>query len=209
MEPTCLGRAPQDDRHLSVDYTPRIALLCKHIMKQLTLIFTFTLLALSFSFGQKVKIKEGAVPANPDSVAAGQGKAALRGAALMNASRDSLRSGDLSAPIAVVDTFGEQGVVPHRRVYLKRSEVVSAEDRLKTARTQLEEAEAQLELSKTDERFAAVDVEAATARLQDQKIRLAATEAKMSAIRKEWELGTGTTISGTKDSPIPTDAPKK
>ncbi len=204
-----VGRKNRFHPRATVEYPRRIALLCAYNMKHISLIFTLSLLVTGIAFGQKVKIKEGVAPANPDSVVAGQGKAALRGAALMNASRDSLRSGDLSAPIAVVDTFGEQGVDPHRRVYLKRSEIISAEDRLKTARIQLEEAEAQLERSKTDPRFKPAEIEAATAQLQDQKTRLSATEAKMAALRKDWELETGTPISGTKDAPKSGTTPKK
>lgn len=156
------------------------------------------------AWGQKTLIKEAAATPQGDSAkAVGQGKAALRGALLMEASRDSLRGQDLTPPSDVVDTFGLQETVVHQRSFLRREALVAAHDRLISLHAQLSEAEAQLSKSEQDKRFSKADVDLATANLAARKEILADLETSFLRLQKDWEAATGMKLESNKDAALP------
>lgn len=171
-------------------------------MKHVAVILALIALGWGYSFAQKGKIKGDAPPQNPDSVAAaGAGKAAIRGNALMQEARDSLRASDVTRPTDVVDTFGVEEVVIERpRYFLSKSDLVNAYYRIAESKAQLEDAQIQLQAAQAEKRFSVEKIEQAQKRLDMQKQQLAATEEKYKALCKDWEAMTGLTVMD-----VPTD----
>jgi hypothetical protein len=159
-------------------------------MKRLGIIMLLVLCGCSVCIAQKTKVKAASGETAPDSSKAnGAGKAAIRGGALMNASRDSLRGKGSLAPKDVVDTFGVKK--PVGKSYLHEPEIVKAEVRLKDMQEQILEAEKQLEIAKTEKHFTPEQIAKAQESLNAQKTRVAAVEAKVRKLRKDWEAVTG------------------
>ncbi len=166
-------------------------------MKYYTLILLFALLGTGLAFAQKSKIKGEASTTAPS----GAGKAAVRAGALMQASRDSLRSSDLQPSAAIVDTFHNEDALYWGKSYLKKSEIVAAEKRIKEDRALYELSEKQYVRSQSDPRFTEAQLLASKGKLDDHKAHLDAAEAKIKAIRKDWEAVTMAPKSTSKDEP--------
>jgi hypothetical protein len=166
-------------------------------MKYATLILLIALLGAGAMFAQKSNVKGDAAATDP----AGAGKAAVRAGALMQASRDSLRSSDLQPSTTIVDTFFNDDVLYWGKSYLKKSEIVAVEKRLKEDRALYALSEQQYLLAQKDPRFTAAQLQTSKGKLDDHKAHLEAAEAKIKAIRKDWEAVITSSKPISKDEP--------
>lgn len=141
------------------------------------------------AFGQKGKIKQEAVQG--DSAKANVGKAAIRGGTLMQASRDSLRAASLEPPRVVVDTFETDSNAYSQRSFLSVKQLDAADLRLQENRTALADAAKQLATTEAKERYSEKELADAKARLEQQEKRLDVLQARLDAIRSDWEASKG------------------
>jgi hypothetical protein len=168
-------------------------------MKHFTIILLLSILGTTLALGQKSKIKGDSATVKTDSVSIG--KAAIRGAQLMQASRDSLKGADLQPPSDIVDTFGIQVAHPGRKTYLYRADIQAADKRLANAKAVLEEAEFDLEFAKTDPKFTPNEVQDAETKLKLLQEYLDGLESKLTALKYDWEETTGARLDTELEEP--------
>lgn len=175
------------------------------------ILFLVFLLVGNYAFAQKNKVK-GKQPADgkeahiapPDTNIT---KAAIRGSANMQAARDSLRGAKLEPPVDVVDTFN---VLPQYQTGVSRlriAQIQAGEERIKDLQASLERASKQLEAAKQNGSVSPAHAKELETRIKADQARVNQAEAKMNAIRKEWDRqhGFSNTEPAVKTSPKPSN----
>lgn len=172
-------------------------------MKKVAFLFLLPLFFFSNGFAQKsiVKKRESQVTASQDSTNKDslRGKAAIRGSANMMAARDSLRAANFEPPVEVNDTFEVIKAYRTGMTRLREDQILTAEVRLQEIRELLEKATESLEAARKNENVSKARIDELEAKIGEEMVRLEASEARIKAIRQDWEAKTGFKDAETKE----------